>query len=139
MLLKTLQLTVRNLRGISRVITTETFPSIRAHSYSKWTPRKFAAIVNENELFDVEENTTPAQPTKRTRTRSRRSRVDKTEEEVAKSAEVTFDEEPEEIEKKKPVKSTKDTKAFEAYKAAKERKDSKTLFTKLHENEKIVS
>ncbi|XP_001605709.1 rRNA methyltransferase 3, mitochondrial [Nasonia vitripennis] len=140
MMFKTLQLTVRNLRGISRIITTETLSSIQAHSYSKWTPRKFAAIVNEDELFDVEENTTPpAQSVRKTRSRSRRSRVNEIEREDmedAKSADVTFDDE---IEKKKPVKSTKETKAYKAYEETRKRKESKTVLTKVHENEKIVS
>lgn len=140
MLLKTLQLTVRNLRGISRVITTETFPSIQAHSYGKWTPRQYAAIVNEDELFDIEENTTPPDQTARKpRSRSRRSRVDETEIEDSKSAEVTFDDEIEDYESVKVSKAANAAKATKAYRASKELKDSKSVFTKLHENEKIVS
>lgn len=114
MLLKTLQLTVRNLRGISRVISAETFPSIQSQSYAKWAARKPAAIVNEDELFDIEENTTP-QPPKKIRSRSRKSKADEIQKENIAS-EVKFEtEEDEQV------------------------KDQKSVYTKLYENEKLVS
>ena len=63
MLFKSLQLTFRNLRGITRVIHVEHSLDFQLKNYSRFAPRAHKAIVNEDELFDVEYKANPTPKT----------------------------------------------------------------------------
>lgn len=78
MLLKSLQLTVKSIRGITRVINPETYSNVHVRNYARFAVRNPVAIENEDELFDIDVgNTTPQQP-KLKRSRSAKSKSKET-------------------------------------------------------------
>ncbi|XP_011497185.1 PREDICTED: rRNA methyltransferase 3, mitochondrial [Ceratosolen solmsi marchali] len=59
MLLKSLQLTLSNLRNISHAIDVKSCLIVPCKKYARFAPRMYTDIENADELFDIEENTTP--------------------------------------------------------------------------------
>ncbi|KAG5318887.1 MRM3 methyltransferase, partial [Pseudoatta argentina] len=81
MLLSVVQLSLRSIQG-TKLLRTVNIKSITKCKYStKWISRKPVAIVNQNELFDVDDTTkTKEQRTLRTRKRKLRINTDEKEE-----------------------------------------------------------
>lgn len=162
MLLKSLQLTVRNLRGITRVVGHETFSNIQTKHYARFTPRH-ATIVNEDELFEVNLNDTPPKQQQKIKPRPTRSKAQDYHKEFTTLEKETFSRNKdggyEEFESAESVavKEAKsdspevDSNKVKVKKPRNKKKtkqptqeegmigDRKIMYTKMEENDKIVS
>ena len=146
MLRKSLQLTVRSLRGIPRVTSNESCLSVQMQKYSRYAQRRPAAIVNEDDLFDVEvKNTTPPKVQRKPRSQSK-NRLSETKKENIK---ILREVEARNIEREnmqilREVKASTKTDKVESHEESKNKENEKesspkNVYTKLKENEKLVS
>ncbi|XP_058797937.1 rRNA methyltransferase 3, mitochondrial-like [Phymastichus coffea] len=159
---KSFQLTVRNLRGITHAVSRETLLNIQTRGYSRFHPRH-ATIVNEDELFDVNvNNIAPKQP-KKIKSRSIRQKAQDYQKEFAHLEEVNIprskdggynefessddlddeqfqtDSQKVDLKKAKVKKSQSKKKSNQHIQEEGMIRDKKVIYTKLDENDKIVS
>lgn len=126
MLSSVVQLSARCFRGLNVAKVTSTSSYIQVHRYSRFSSRKPVTIINEDELFEVEEAAYPVEKDAHFKDRNRNFHLDLedtlTNTEVGKETGY------------KPYKKKQK-------KNAKPKVDSskKNMFTKLYENEKLLS
>jgi hypothetical protein len=106
MLLKSLQLVLNNFRNVSHELNVKSCFNIRYQRYARFVPRTYSEIVNSDELFDVQENTTPPVPNLQKKKRSREPKA----EDVNIKEESLYEESKE---KKSQTKNSTSTKLYE--------------------------